>query len=81
MLEVNAHESKARKAADLTDFFAAIDAGNLPAVSYLKAAGYQDGHAGDSTPLDEPRFIVSTINRLERTPFWRTGEPTEGNGD
>jgi len=37
---------------DIHDFFDAVRAGNFPAVSYLKAAGYQDGHAGYSTPLD-----------------------------
>ena len=55
---------------DLTDFWAAVDAGNLPAVSFLKAPGYQDGHAGYSDPLDEQEFIVSTINRLEQTRYW-----------
>ncbi len=55
---------------DLADFWAAVDAGNLPAVSFLKAPAYQDGHAGYSDPLDEQEFLVSTINRLERTPQW-----------
>jgi phospholipase C len=55
---------------DLTDFWAAVHAGNLPAVSYLKAPAYQDGHAGYSDPLDEQEFLVSTINRLQRTHFW-----------
>jgi phospholipase C len=56
---------------DLTDFWKAVDAHNMPAVSFLKAAAYQDGHAGYSTPLDEQQFVVTTINRLERTPEWR----------
>ncbi|HEY1992417.1 MAG TPA: alkaline phosphatase family protein, partial [Gammaproteobacteria bacterium] len=30
---------------DINDFFAAVNAGNFPAVSYLKAPAYQDGHA------------------------------------
>jgi phospholipase C len=55
---------------DLSDFFAALSAGNLPAVSYLKAAAYQDGHAGYSDPLDEQTFLVNTINTLMRSPFW-----------
>ena len=55
---------------DLTDFWAAVDAGNMPAVSFLKAPAYQDGHAGYSDPLDEQEFLVNTINRIERTPFW-----------
>ena len=42
---------------DLPDFYAAC-AGNLPAVSFLKAAKYQDGHAGDSDPLDEQAFLT-----------------------
>jgi phospholipase C len=55
---------------DLANFWAAVDAGNLPAVSFLKAAAYQDGHAGYSDPLDEQTFLVNTINRLEKTKFW-----------
>ena len=43
---------------DIHDFFDAVNAGNFPAVSYLKAPGYQDGHAGYSTPIDEQNFIV-----------------------
>jgi phospholipase C len=42
----------------------------LPAVSFLKASGYQDGHAGYSDPKDEQQFIVSEINALQRTPDW-----------
>ncbi|MGE5134782.1 MAG: phospholipase C [Gemmatimonadota bacterium] len=44
----------------------------LPAVSFLKAAGYQDGHAGYSDPLDEQQFIVKEINALQRTPDWNS---------
>ena len=55
---------------DLTDFFGALAANNLPAVSYLKAAAYQDGHAGYSDPLDEQTFLVNTINTIMRSPFW-----------
>jgi phospholipase C len=55
---------------DLADFWAAVDAGNLPSVSFLKAPAYQDGHAGYSDPLDEQEFLVSTINRLQRTQDW-----------
>ncbi|GAC1344294.1 MAG: alkaline phosphatase family protein [Candidatus Dormibacteria bacterium] len=57
---------------DLSDFWAAVDAGNLPAVSFLKAKGYQDGHAGYSDPLDEQFFLTNTINHLERSRFWNS---------
>ena len=55
---------------DLSDFWAAADSGNMPQVSYLKAANYQDGHAGYSDPLDEQTFLVNTINHLEKLSTW-----------
>jgi phospholipase C len=55
---------------DLTRFWAAVDNGTMPAVSFLKAPAYQDGHAGYSDPLDEQTFLVNTINSLEKTKFW-----------
>ncbi|PWK92094.1 phospholipase C [Fulvimonas soli] len=56
---------------DIHDFFDAVSAGNFPAVSFLKAPGYQDGHAGYSDPLDEQQFVVHVINFLQRRPEWR----------
>jgi phospholipase C len=43
----------------------------LPAVSFLKAPGYQDGHAAYSDPKDEQQFVAREINALERTPAWK----------
>jgi phospholipase C len=43
----------------------------LPAVSFIKAPGYQDGHAAYSDPLDEQAFIVNVINALQATPDWK----------
>jgi phospholipase C len=57
---------------DLTDFDKALNAGNLPAVSFLKAAAYQDGHGANSDPLDEQQFIVSTINKLQKSSDWKS---------
>jgi phospholipase C len=57
---------------DLSDFFAALSAGSMPAVSYLKAAAYQDGHAAYSDPLDEQTFLVNTINTIMQSPFWNS---------
>jgi phospholipase C len=56
---------------DLNDFWAAIKAHNMPAVSFLKAPAFQDGHAGYSDPLDEQTFLVNTINALQATDEWR----------
>ncbi len=55
---------------DIEDFYAAASAGNLPAVSFLKAPAYQDGHAGYSDPLDEQAFVVKTVNLLQSLPTW-----------
>ena len=55
---------------DMSDFRTALQHGVMPAVSFLKAPRYQDGHAGYSDPLDEQRFLVDTINRIERSKFW-----------
>jgi phospholipase C len=55
---------------DIEDFYAAAKGGYLPAVSFLKAPAYQDGHAGYSDPLDEQNFVVKTINLLQSLPTW-----------
>src|SRR5262249_31662006 len=56
---------------DLQDFFTALNAGRLPAVSFLKAGAYQDGHAGYSDPIDEQIFIVTIVNALMQSREWR----------
>ncbi len=56
---------------DINDFYNAVNAGNFPAVSFLKAPGYQDGHGGYSDPLDEQQFIVHVMNFLQQRPEWR----------
>jgi len=57
---------------DIHDWFDALSANNLPAVSYLKAAAYQDGHPGNSNPLDEQAFVVKVVNTLMQSPFWNS---------
>jgi phospholipase C len=56
---------------DINDFYAAVKAGNFPAVSFLKSPAYADGHAGYSNPLDEQEFVVHVINFLQRSPEWK----------
>jgi phospholipase C len=55
---------------DVHDFYDAINAGNFPAVSFLKPPGYQDAHAGYSDPIDEQAFIVTVINLLQQSTYW-----------
>jgi phospholipase C len=65
---------------DMSDFdqlVGAIGSGDLPpsalpAVSFLKAPGIQDGHAQYSDPLDEQQYVVNEINALQKTPDWKS---------
>ncbi|GAA1585788.1 MULTISPECIES: phospholipase C [Kribbella] len=66
------HTDQANHQYDTSDFDAALAANNLPAVSFLKAGAYQDGHAGYSDPLDEQAFIVKEINALQKSPEWKS---------
>ncbi len=69
--DANGQRDPANHEYGLTDFYAAARTGNLPAVSFLKAPAFQDGHAGYSDPLDEQAWIVKVINFLEQQPEWR----------
>ncbi len=64
------HDGGANHQYDTHDFFDAIKAGNFPTVCYLKAPAYENGHAGNSSPLDEQEWIVKVVNFLERQPEW-----------
>ena len=65
------HNGQANHNYDLTSFDAALKAGSLPSVSFLKAAEYQDGHAGYSDPIDEQNFLVKEINAVQSSPQWK----------
>ena len=56
---------------DIDDFYAAVQSGNYPAVSYLKAPAFEDGHAGYSDPADEQYFIVNVVNFLQKQKHWK----------
>src|SRR5215831_8107788 len=65
------HNGPANHNYDLTDFFAALKAHNLPAVSFLKAPNQQDDHPGNSDPLSAQTFEVDVINALQQSDEWR----------
>jgi phospholipase C len=60
----------ANHAYDLDEFTTAVGAGNFPAVSLIKMAAFQDGHPGNSDPLDEQTGLVTLINFLQEQPDW-----------
>jgi len=55
---------------DLKDFWTAAIYGTLPAVSFIKFQSANTGHPADSTALAEQRYLVETINALQRLPQW-----------
>ncbi len=65
---------------DTSDFNQLVEAINrrelpgsaLPNVSFLKAPGYEDGHAAYSDPADEQAFVTGVINELMRSPDWKS---------
>jgi phospholipase C len=56
---------------DLSELWHAIDAGFLPAVSFIKSPDPDTGHPQKSDPLHEQAFLADTINRLEQSPDWK----------
>jgi phospholipase C len=57
---------------DSHDFFDALKGGNFPAVSYLKAPGYQDGHPGYSDPVDEQEFTAQVVAAVQASGDWES---------
>jgi phospholipase C len=55
---------------DFSDALSGTGGAKLPAVSYVKAPAYQDGHPGYSDPTDEQTFLVNTINSIEKSKYW-----------
>jgi phospholipase C len=64
------HNGQANHQYDISQFFAALQAHNLPAVTYLKAAAFEDDHPGNSDPLSAQTFEVEVINALQQSPEW-----------
>ena len=66
------HDGRANHQYDLSDFYTSLKGDNLPAVSFVKASKYQDGHAGYSDPLDEQHFLVDLINKVQKSKDWKS---------
>ncbi|VXB78419.1 phospholipase C [Arthrobacter sp. 8AJ] len=64
------HDGQANHQYDLTDFSKVVDSDNMPAVSFLKAGMFQDGHAAYSDPVDEQNFIAKTVNQIQQSKNW-----------
>ena len=38
--------------------------------SFVKAKKFQNGHPGNSTPLDEQTWLVTAVNAIENSKYW-----------
>lgn len=65
------YQDQANHQYDLEDFWAAIAIHQMPAVSFIKPAEYQDGHPKYSDQLSLQTFLVETINKLQQLPEWK----------
>jgi phospholipase C len=66
-----ANQQCANHSYDLTWFYKALAGGNLPAVTFLKFSETETGHPFDSTPLSEQAAMVTAVNALMQSRFWR----------
>lgn len=64
------HDDQAKHQYDLADFDNVVKADNLPQVSFLKAAQFEDAHPGYSSPLDEQRFVARVLDEVQQSPDW-----------
>ncbi len=70
--EPNQPEDGANHQYDISDFDEAVEHENLPAVSFLKAPEYADGHPGYSDPLDEQAYLAEKLDELESSSEWES---------
>ena len=64
------HNDQANHQYDTQDFFAALAANNLPAVSFIKAPSAYNGHPGNSEPTTEQYWVTQVINQVMQSPAW-----------
>jgi phospholipase C len=58
---------------DTANFFQALAANNLPAVSFIKAPSAYNGHPGNSDPVTEQYWITQVVNQVMQSNYWANG--------
>jgi len=71
LVEMIGQTDQANHQYDLDDFYQALAKDHLPAVAFVKAKKYQDGHAGYSNPIDEQAFLVELVNTVAASTSWK----------
>jgi phospholipase C len=68
LFTVNSVSGATSRTYDVTGFQPGV---KLPAVTFLKAPGFMDGHAAYSDPLLEQHFIVQVVNTVMTSKYWK----------
>ncbi len=58
---------------DTSNFFQALSAGSLPAVSFIKAPYAYNAHPGNSDPTTEQYWITGVVNAVMQSNYWASG--------
>lgn len=64
-------EARARHLKDMEDFWAAAEAGTLPAVVFVKPDGKNNQHPGESTMAAGDLMVSTIVETLKRSPQWK----------
>ncbi len=68
LFTINSVPGATSRTYDITGFQPGV---NLPAVTFLKAPGFMDGHAQYSDPLLEQHFVVQVVNTIMTSKYWQ----------
>jgi phospholipase C len=67
LFTINSVSGTTSRTYDITGFQPGV---KLPAVTFLKAPGFMDGHAAYSDPLLEQHFVVQVANTVMKSKYW-----------
>ncbi len=68
LFTINSVSGPTSRTYDVTGFQPGV---TLPAVTFLKAPGFMDGHAQYSDPVLEQHFIVQVMNTVMTSKYWK----------
>jgi phospholipase C len=68
LFTINSVSGPTSRTYDITGFQPGV---KLPAVTFLKAPGFMDGHAAYSDPLLEQHFVVQVVNTIMTSKYWK----------
>ena len=63
--------ARAEHLKDIEDFVAALSAGTLPAVSFVKFIGSKNEHLGYATLLEGQEYVAGLVKRIQESPAWK----------